>query len=675
MQRLLAQKPEDWCYVDGSLRFLPAHAAAEKLGLRHELFIADETAPVYLSNLEFLYALYLQQQADDEDRHLARVLRTLRKKPCTIYELCATLPSLDPPQIYRWLATQKLYGPFKAQLIWQEDVFRLFACKDDAVTFEKETLEASRIQPEMRDDALAALVNATPKQLKDARNLRDRFQEVVEGLRRPTRNEYRYVARYREAVASNGHILSAFLPNYPARGNRQSRLTKAQEDVIADAISTRIKKGRPLSNVGLAARVNAECEAKGFSPVSQESVRLRMLNRVKKEDLAQALLGMRGYHNALRPVSAKHATLRTQIPGLIAHVDSTQLDTRVWAESRFASFLECPWIYAFHDEATSRAQGASLGFGKSDRFALARAIRDAARRRGRLATFFFSDLGPEYQSTWWEMLLAQDNICKYSRPAGAPRFGGLQESNLKQLNMQVAHALPGSTWPDQHGRSASGSKKSRATARLIFSAVAQLTFHYLFEESNKTRHGTADASPDDLWDLGRAQYGEVGFPVTLDLAFLISTSVPVKVDVGERKGLRVGYREYWHDDLNGLRKPLRLEEARLDPETPTILYVKVKDHWFVTEARDHTDVKILPVEGRILEHYRVRTNAAATRRDGGSRSARMAKRIDELEASAAALAVAQPSNQPAPEQSIEPEREDVDLDEFDDIPGVSSDDD
>lgn len=673
VRQLLKDKPKDWAYVEGSLQFVPAFRAAAELGLRHELFVTDDTASRYLSNLEFLYALLFEDPHDDADRYLSRVLRKLSEKPLTICELCNSIPTLEPAQIYRWLARRKLHGAFKAQLVSQEDVFRLFLSHADATSFEEQALEALRVTPKMQNGALTAIQNATPKEIAHARGLWDRFNEVVDRARKPTRNEYRYMRRYRKVQTENGYLLSVFLPRYSDRGNRRPRLTQAQEDIISEYVTLRKNTGHPLTDVGLTSMINGACEVRGVPTVSSESVRLRFLNKVSKEDAAEGLLGRRGYHNALRPVSAKRATLRSEVAGLLAHVDSTAFDARVRRLFQFVDLLERPTIYVIYDEACNRALGAWLGFGSSDRFALAMAVRDAASRQGRLPAYFFSDRGSEYQSIWWETLLARERISKYLRPAGAPRFGGLQESSLKQLNAQLAHVLPGSTLPDQRGRAATGSKKSRATARLAFAAAVQLTHYYLFHEWNKTRHGTADGSPDELWEQSRVQYGEVGRPVVLDLSFRISTSVPVQVTVGKRKGLRVGYREYWHDDLNALRKPLCVEAARLDPGTPTLLYVKVKNQWFVTEARDHSAVEILPPDGRFLEHSRVRKNAAATRRDGAARESRMAKRIAELEASAAAQGAPAVPPPPIPDPSDEPEVEDVNLHEVDDIPNLSAD--
>lgn len=668
--KLMRERPEDWAHVDGLPRFVPAYEAAKLIGIKHEIFIADDTAPIYLANLEFLYALKLEGGKADSDTQLTRVKAKLADNALTIFQLCGMVRDLEPPKVYRWLANGDLHGAFRAQLLSQEDAFRVFANSSDAIEFEKEVVNARRLQPDKSESDLAAILQATPKELAHAKRLHSNFEEVVNGKRKPTRNEYRYLGKFNEISEVNGHTLAAFLPRFSDRGNDRSRLTEGQDETAAEVIKANVENGTFKTVAGLTGKINAALEKKGEPKISQESARLRFVNQSKSEAVAEGRLGRRGYHNALRPVDAKHATLRSEIAGLLAHVDSTQFDDRVWAQGPLSEFMQCPWIFAYYDEATTRAQGCWIGFGKSDRFALSLATRDTAVRQGSLPPYIFSDRGPEYGSIWWEMLLAEKNIAKYSRPAGAPRFGGIQESSLKQINTQLAHCMAGNTWADQKGRSASGSKKSRATARLAFELVVHEVQRFLFEEWNNTRHGTADGTPNELWAQSKAQFGDVGRPVKMDQAFLISTSIPVDATLGDRKGVRVGYREYWNDELNAIRKPFCLEDARLDPGTPSTLYVKVKNQWFVTESRDKNAICTLTPEGRFLENHRVRQNAAVARGDGKASKERLARRMEELEVSNISVPQSEPAA-PKDEPSAPALISSVDLDLYADIPFVS----
>jgi hypothetical protein len=570
-----------------------------------------------------------------------------------------------------------LYGALRAQLVTQPDTFRLFLEADAADQFENELIQAYRSAPENDTTTdLAALVQSSPSELAHATKIYDALKPVLAGERRPTRTQYRYLARVRALSAENGHPLAACLPRFARRGNRNSRLTPQQERAAGEVIKAFWMSGISKDIPKLNGYLDNLCETRGIPRISTESLRLRCA-RVAPQVVAEGRLGVRGYNAAHPPVAADRATLRTEIPGLVAHLDSTQFDCRVWDDLALSSFCAPPWIYVAYDEASNRALGAWVGFGKGDRFALSLAFRDMVARQGRVPPFFVVDRGAEYGSTFWQVLLASANSTMYQRPSGAPRFGGLVESSLKQINDKLASRLAGATWADQRARSASGSKKSRETARLELAAIIAVVHWFLFDEWNKTRHGTADANPDELWNLAVPQWGLLGSPMKLDPAFLIATSVPVDVRLGVRKGIRCGYREYWADELNAIRRPYKFQATRLDPATPSILYVKTKDRWVATLGREHNLILPMTVEGRFLENYRLRTNAALAREDQRGSQQRISKRVEDLERSHAAAAAAGTTAEaectppPAPFSPVPLPPAEVDLDSCEDIPYIA----
>jgi hypothetical protein len=677
LRKKVAEKPDEWSFTSDAPRYVPASFAAEAIGLKHEVYVSDDTAPVHLANMEYLHALYLAEPAPIRDSVKNAVTRRLADEPLTILELCASVRWLEPRMVYTLLVQGILCGALRAQVLSQQDTFRLFLNPEAAAQFERELIQVYRSGPE--DDTttdLSVLTQATPTELAHATKIYAALQPVLAGERKPTRTDYRYLARLRSMSATNAHPLAACLPHFARRGNRISRLTDAQEG-LAKAVINRLWKSGVCKHVPqLLGHLDNECDAHDIPRISKESLRIRC-DRVAPEAVAEGRLGIRGYNAAHPPVSAEHATLRCEIPGLIAHLDSTQFDCRAWDNLALSSFCAPPWIYCVYDEASNRALGAWLGFGKADRFALSLVYRDLVARQGRVPPYFIVDRGAEYGSTFWETLLASANSTKYQRPSGAPKFGGLIESSLKQINDNLANRLAGATWADQRARSASGGKKSRATARLELAAIIAAVRWFLFEVWNKTRHGAADATPDELWDMALPQWGALGSAMKPGLAFLIATSVPVGIRLGRRKGIRCGFREYWADELNGFRRPYKFEASRLDAATPSILYIKSKGRWVTTFARDHNLILPLTEEGRFLENYRLRTNAGLARQDQRGSQQRVANRVEMLERSHAAEAAsvaAEPQSAPPPIPAspipVPAPSSEVDLDTFEDIPYI-----
>ncbi|TAM23959.1 MAG: hypothetical protein EPN68_09565 [Rhodanobacter sp.] len=674
LAKKLADKPEDWNYVDGVPYFVPARTAAEKIGLPHEVYVTDDTASRYLANLELLHAVQLSQPVAVSDANYKRLLERLTDSP-TIFDLCSARRGPEPAVIYALLASSRIFGALKAQLLSQQDTFRIFADRAQADEFQEHLLQTYRTAlDESSETDLAALLRATPAALAHATKVYEQIKEVLDGKRKPTRNDYRYLRRLSDPEASPGHPLAACLPDYRSRGNRVPRLTPDQVRIAQDVIQSHWVLGRCKDQSQLLGHVDAACSEESIPKISKSALR-NMCLKIAPEQVAYGRLGIRGYHAARPPVSAEHATVRCEIPGLISHIDSTQFDVRSWSIFKLSMFCEPPWFYVFYDEATDKALGAWLGFGKSDRFALSLAFRDMGARQKRVPPYIAQDRGGEYGSTFWEQLLPRFNSAKYSRASGAPRFGGLEETALKQINFRIANRLDGATWADQHSRAASGNKKSRATARLELAIIIQEARHFWFDEWNKTTHGTADGCPDDLLAQGVQEFGHIGHHVTCDLSYLIATSIPVDITLNKRKGLRCGYREYWSDELNAIRRPYKFEETRLDPANPSTLYVRCDGKWITTHSRDHGVILPLSDEGRFFENYRGRSNSRTARIEGRQSHERIAKRIEQLEASAAAAAACDEANRgtansttPPASPSIKPQVEPIDFDQLPDIP-------
>ena len=72
-------------------------------------------------------------------------------------------------------------------------------------------------------------------------------------------------------------------------------------------------------------------------------------------------------------------------------------------------------------------------------------LRDCVRRNGRLPQVIVIDGGPEFQSTYFETLLARYESTKKTRPPAKARFGSVCERLFGTANTQFIHNLRGNT--------------------------------------------------------------------------------------------------------------------------------------------------------------------------------------------------------------------------------------
>ena len=72
-------------------------------------------------------------------------------------------------------------------------------------------------------------------------------------------------------------------------------------------------------------------------------------------------------------------------------------------------------------------------------------LRECVRRHSRLPQIVVVDGGREFQSTYFEALLARYEIIKKTRPPAKPRFGSVCERLFGTANTQFLHNLKGNT--------------------------------------------------------------------------------------------------------------------------------------------------------------------------------------------------------------------------------------
>src|SRR5260370_37441602 len=72
-------------------------------------------------------------------------------------------------------------------------------------------------------------------------------------------------------------------------------------------------------------------------------------------------------------------------------------------------------------------------------------LRECVRRHSRLPQIIVVDGGREFQSTYFETVLARYEVTKKTRPPARPRFGSVCERLFGTANTQFLHNLQGHT--------------------------------------------------------------------------------------------------------------------------------------------------------------------------------------------------------------------------------------
>lgn len=638
--KLVKEKPKDWAVTENGVAFLPARDACQKIGLTHKVIVSERYSAIRVSNLESLLAHRYIQNPKNESTLLKRISTILADGPKTIFEICNEISGITHSMVLHWISCGIFHSCLSSILLTHSEYSFVYLDADEAL--EKDLyLRKLWLQSEaaLQSANLSLVLTASKKAVQIATNLMQKYLETLHPqLRAMTRHERRFP---REKIIAclnqDGNPLEFFIPDFHSRGNSVPRLTPEQIILFNQSLKELIREGKSIKPSHILARCDNLVDSDGYLNVmapSLESIRL-LLKKEEQEKIALAIGGIRAYHALKPPVDPADGTLRTTIPGLICHIDSTQWDQKLWEKLPISQVLACPWLYVAIDEATGKCIGRALGFGKSDTFALACCIRDIYRRIGFIPNFIITDRGSEYQSEFFEILCAVAGVNTFLRPAGGARYSAEVENSLKIANESVAQRLSGSMIYDRAGRSADGKKKAQHTARFMYGLAVEALDWFYFEHFNTVKHGTASSSPDGLWETGRFEYPQVGRHAPSDeFSWKIATSVPVKkgITLDPLKGIRTHYRTYFSDELKRkFRDNEKYDAVSIDPETPTVMYVKYGKDYVVARDRKHQAIISLPLIAQTADQFLLRDQRNTNRIEGRGARAKLDTRLDQLE--------------------------------------------
>jgi hypothetical protein len=382
----------------------------------------------------------------------------------------------------------------------------------------------------------------------------------------------------------------------------------------------------------------------GLERATDTTIR-KWMKEVPVEEIARQEGGNRAYHRSRPPSDPRDNSLRGLIPGMYAHIDASQWDTRLWESLRWTDGLPCPWWLVAIDECGGRPIGLTIGLGKEDRFAVSLLMRDIGHTLGFMPHFTVSDRGAAYQSTWFQEFEGTMTMNGFDRSAGNPRSGSPVENPIGIFMKQLAHRLAGSTELDRAGRQVAGNKKSHAQACHTLATVNAEMRAFAKDEFCSVRHGQAVQTPMEIWLEARARFPNVGIPLPDPETWEVLLAIPIKekVTVDLNKGIRTYYRTYRSSQLTTALRSAKPDDIRLSAIEPTVVFARFGRKWVRAFSQDHLVQSSLPIDHQSVELLLRRLFAQANVSARQKSAMRLDTRADELNFSAKAAKAAETS--------------------------------
>jgi putative transposase len=263
-------------------------------------------------------------------------------------------------------------------------------------------------------------------------------------------------------------------------------------------------------------------------------------------------------------------------------MDHTELDVEL-VSARTGRPLGRPWATFAVDAYSRRILACYLSFDPPSYRSCMMALRVCVRRHQRLPQIIVVDGGPEFQSIYFESLLARYTCTKKVRPGAQPRYGSVIERLFGTTNTEFVHNLLGNTQASKHPRQLTRAVDPKRQAVWQLADLYEYLCEWAYQVYDQEIHTTLGVSPRDAYVTGLALGGERAHRrVLYDEDFLMATrpsprNMTAKVVPGH--GVKLHYLFYWHDALRHPEVEGTKVPVRYDPFNVGIAYAYVHGQW------------------------------------------------------------------------------------------------
>jgi len=254
------------------------------------------------------------------------------------------------------------------------------------------------------------------------------------------------------------------------------------------------------------------------------------------------------------------------------------------------------------------------------------ALRECVRRHGRLPQIVVADGGREFQSTYFETLLARYEVVKKTRPPAKPRFGSVCERLFGTANTQFLHNLKGNTQLTVKVRQVTQAVNPKGQAVWPFEELYRRLTEYAYEIYDTLSHPALGQSPRQAYESGIARTGSrPQRQIAYDREFLVltlPTTAKGTAKIIPGKGVQVHYLYYWCELFRNPELEKQNIQVRYDPFDAGTAFAFVdgqwtechSEHYVVFHGRSEREVMLASQElRRSRQHHSQEFKVTATK--------------------------------------------------------------
>jgi putative transposase len=396
----------------------------------------------------------------------------------------------------------------------------------------------------------------------------------------PMRTFFRWLDRYRKADTTYGSGFLGLLPEFGARGNRTAKLPETSRRLMRECIERDYETLKQKTKYASWIQLKLTCETQETPTPSYKTFCLAVRQRpafdqTLKRKGRRASYQVEAFYWDLDLKTPRHGDR----PFEIAHIDHTELDVECVAGS--GQVLNRPWMTLLTDAFSRRTLAFYLTFDPPSYRSCMMVLRECVRRLGRLPQILVVDGGREFQSTYFETLLARYECTKKTRPPAKARFGSICERLFGVVNTQFIHNLRGNTQITRNVRQVTKGVDPKGLATWPLPELHGRLSEYLYEVHDTLSHPALGQSPREAFQMGLACGGmRIHRMVAYNEEFLmltLPTTPKGTAKVMPTRGVKINHIYYWCEAFRQIEG--EMVPVRYDPFDIGTAYAFVRKQW------------------------------------------------------------------------------------------------
>lgn len=399
----------------------------------------------------------------------------------------------------------------------------------------------------------------------------------------PMRTLRVWIRKWREAEIHYGCGYVGLLLKYQACGNRQQRLPNSTLEMMKAFIANDYETLKQKTKVSVYGALVRKCEEQGIIAPSYKTFIHTIQKRPSTEQI-QKRAGKRAayqheaFYQELTLTTPRHGDRSFEI----GHIDHTLLDIELVC-SHTGRNLGRPWGTFLSDAFSRRLLAVTLTFDPPSYRACMMALRECVQRHGRFPQIIVVDGGREFESVYFETLLARYECSKKTRPAAKPRFGSVCERLFGTTNTRFIYNLLGNTQITRNVRQVTKSVSPQEQACWTLGQFYTRLCEWAYEVYDTIEHPALGQTPQEAFAMGMRQGGQrlqrlVPYDETFRMLTLPTTRKGT-AKVMPHLGVKINTLCYWSDAFLNSEVEKTQVPVRYDPFDAGVVYAFVKGHW------------------------------------------------------------------------------------------------